>query len=281
MEQEINDIWHVLSDGTRADIPFGTDEEKMLAWNGIAICAYDAGVSVLVITINDTHLHALVRGSEARAERFRFSLQHRLRLFNREETIVVDCQAVRTRTEALSKFMYVYRNCLDFYKKLPGVYPWGSGNIYFTERQEQGVALSEFSFREQYRFIRTKKALPQEWKIDGRGRILPESFIDTGFVEQLFGSVRAFIAFLYVRKEDEASMKREINHNYLEQRSIQDLRRIGNRYSVSICGRRLVSATLDVRLRVAGKMLKENLSGKSASLAKALFLKPEDLTWLV
>ena len=256
MEQEINDIWHILSDGTRADIPFGTDEEKKLAWNGIAICAYDAGVTVLVVTINDTHLHTLVRGSETRAERFRFALQHRLRLFNRDDTIIVDCQAIKTRKEALSKFMYVYRNCLDFYRKLPGEYPWGSGNIYFAERQERGIKLSEFSFREQYRFIRTKKALPQEWKIDGKGRIMAESFIDTAAVEHLFVSVRAFIAFQYVRKEDEAAMKMEINHNYMEQRTIQDLRRIGNRYSVAICGRRLASASLEIRLKVAGRMLK-------------------------
>ena len=35
----------------------------------------------------------------------------------------------------MAKFMYVYRNCLDFYKKLPGEYPWGSGNIYFSEHK--------------------------------------------------------------------------------------------------------------------------------------------------
>ncbi len=281
MEQDINDIWHVLTDGTRADIPFGTEEQKLLAWNAIAICAYDAGVTVLVITINDTHLHALVRGQGAKAEQFRFSLQHRLRLFNREEEIIVDCQAARTRTEVLSKFMYVYRNCLDFYAKLPGEYPWGSGNIYFAEQRQRGTALSEFSFREQFRFIRTKKKLPQYWRIDGKGRILPESFIDTDAVERYFGSARAFIAFQYVRKEDEAEMKRDINRNYLEKRRIQDMRQIGDRYSVNYCGRVLRSAPLEVRLKVAGRMLEDRMAGKSASLAKALFLETEDLKWLV
>lgn len=281
MEQEVNDIWHVLSDGTRADIPFSTDEEKILAWNSIAICAHDAGVTVLVVTVNDTHLHTLVKGPEDRAEHFRFALQHRLRLFNRDETIIVDCQAVKTRTEALSKFMYVYRNCLDFYRRLPGEYPWGSGNIYFAEIKERGTKLSEFSLREQYRFLRTKKRLPQEWRVNTNGRILPESFIDIEEVERSFGSVRAFIAFQYVRKEDEAAMKSEINRNYLEQRNIQELRRIGNKYSANYCSRNLKSAPLNIRLKVAGRMIKEGLAGKSASLAKALYLKPEDLRWLL
>ena len=110
---------------------------------------------------------------------------------------------------------------------------------------------------------------------------MPESFIDMDTVERLFGSVRAFIAFQYVRKEDEAAMKQEINRQYMEQRTIEDLRRIGNRYSINYCGRRLAAASLEVRLKVAGRMLKERLSGKSASLAKALYLKPEDLTWLL
>lgn len=281
MEQETTDIWHVLSDGTRADIPFGTDSKKLLAWNGIAICAYTTGVKVLVVTVNDTHLHALIKGSAGQAEGFRFSLQHRLRIFNDDEGVFVDCQPAGTRTSALSRFMYVYRNCLDFYRKLPGEYPWGAGNIYFAERKERGTGLSSFSYREQFRILQTRIKLPQEWKIDVSGRILPESFMDIDAVEQLFGSVRAYLAFQFVRKEDEAAMKREINRSYLDQRSIEELRKIGNRYSVNYCGRCLKSASMEIRLKVAGRMLKERLSGKSVSLAKALYLKPEDLNWLV
>ena len=59
------------------------------------------------------------------------------------------------------------------------------------------------------------------------------------------------------------------------------MRKIGDRYSVNYCGRVLRSAPLEVRLKVAGRMLKERVAGKSASLAKALFLETEDLKWLV
>ena len=280
MEQEVTDIWHVLSDGTRADIPFGTEQEKILAWNSIAICAYTTGVRVLVVTINDTHLHTLVRGTREQAEPFRFSLQQRLCYFNREDNIIVDCQAANTRTEALSKFMYVFRNSLDFRRLLPGNYSWGSGNIYFAELEGRGTKLSEYSYREQFRMLRTRKKLPQEWRVDVNGRILPESFIDIEGVEGLFGSPQAFLAFQYVRKHDETAMKNEIYRNYREQRSIEELRMIGNRYSVNYCGRRLKSAAFEIRLKVAGRMLNEHLSGKSASLATALYLKLEDLNWL-
>ena len=100
-------------------------------------------------------------------------------------------------------------------------------------------------------------------------------------VEQLFVSVRSFIAFLYVRREDEVTLKQEIHRNYLESRSIQDLRRIGNEHCVQACGKTLVKVNVRVRLAIAATMIREGIAGRSASLAKALLLKPEDLNLLV
>ena len=200
-------IWHVYSDGTRADIPFDTDEDKVYAWNSIAVSARIAGVRVLVATVNDTHLHSLVCGEEESAERFRQLLQQRM--------------------------------------------------------------------------FHTREQLPDEWRYDADGRILPESFIDYAYVEELFKSVRAFIAFQYVRKEDEARMKQEIHRRYLEHRTIQDLRRIGNRHSKNLCGHALKNAPFQVRLKVAVRLLHDGHAGKSPTLAKALFLRPDDLRFLV
>lgn len=281
METEVNDIWHVYSDGARADIPFGSEEGKITAWNSIAVCAGKAGVSVWVATVNDTHLHALVRGSRERAEGFVNSLEHRLGRMFPEDKIILACRPVTSRTEVLSTFMYVYRNSLDFYRKLPGEYPWGSGNIYFSEVRPRGQRLADLSRRQQVKLLRTKARMPEEWRVDADGKILPESFIDVDTVERFFGSVRAFIAFLYVRKEDEAAMKQQFQRQYLEHRSIQELRKIGNRLCANYTGRFLKYAPLEVRLKVASRMLKEGITTKSPSLAKAVFLTPEDLNRLL
>lgn len=195
MEETVDDIWHVFSDGTKADIPFDTDEDKVYGWNSVAICAEIAGVKVWVVTVNDTHFHSLVKGSAERAERYRCVLQQRLQR--------------------------------HFFK---------------------GRKVSDLSWREKYR---------------------------------LFRSARAFIAFLYVRKEDEAAMKQEIYRDYLESRSIQELRKVGNKFRVNYCGKTLVNAPFDIRLKVAGRLLKDGLASKNASLAKALFLKPDDLHYLL
>ena len=280
VQKKMEAIWHVYSDGTRADIPFDADEDKVYAWNSIAISAKIAGVRVLVATVNDTHLHSLVLGEEDRAERFRRIQQQRLSTHYQD--IYLACNLVPTRDDALSKFMYVYRNCLDFYQKLPGEYPWGSGHIYFSEKKHfnQGRLIGNLSLREQQRMFNTREPLPADWRYDADGRILPESFIDYAYAEELFRTVRAFIAFQYVRKEDEAKMKQEIHRRYLESRTIQDLRRIGNRHSNSYCGRTLAKASLGIRLKVATRMLRDGDSGRSPTLAKALYLKPDDLRLL-
>lgn len=279
----MEDCWHVFSDGTRADIPFNTVEDKVFGWNSVAVCADIAEVRVWVVTVNDTHFHSLVNGTGERAERYRRLLQQRLRRHFPDENIHVACKLVGIREKVLSRFMYAYRNCMDFYRKLPGEYPWGCGHLYFSEHRHffKGHRIGGLSWRERIRLFRTKHPLPPHWQMDGDGRILPECFVDYEAVEHFFRSPRTFIAFLYVRKEDEAAMKQEIYQDYLESRSIQELRKTGNRYSVNYCGKTLVNAPFGIRLKVAGRILAEHLSGRSPSLAKALFLQPDDLKFLV
>ena len=283
LDEVVKDIWHVYSDGTRADIPFDTDEDKLFAWNSIAVCAEIAGVQVWVSTVNDTHLHTLVKGVEVRVKRFRNVLQQRLQTQFPGQGIYFTCDPVETHDEVLIKFMYMYRNCLDFFRNLPGEYAWGSGNVYFSEKRHffKGRRIGDLSVREQRRLFHTKISLPADWVCDYDGKILPESFIDYEAVERFFRSVFTFIAFMHIKKDDEARMKQLVHRRYLESRSIQDLRRLGNEICVRSCGRKLSKASLQTRLDVAVEMLRRGLSGRSVSLAKALLLKPEDLQLLV
>lgn len=282
-DEAVENMWHVYSDGTRADIPFNTDEDKLYAWNSVAVCAEIAGVRVWVLTVNDTHLHSMVKGVKVRIKRFRNVLQQRLQKWFPGQGIYFACDPVEMHDEVLIKFMYVYRNCLDFFRKLPGEYAWGSGNIYFSEKRHffKGRRIGDMSVRERRRLFHTKTAIPAHWMCDYEGRILPESFIDFVAVEQFFRSVFTFIAFMHIKKDDEARLKQQIHSRYLESRSIQDLRRLGNGICVRRYGRKLSKASFKTRLDVAVEMLRRGLSGRSASLAKALLLKPEDLQLLV
>lgn len=289
-DEMVENYWHVFSDGKRADIPFLTDEDKIYGRNSVAICAYQCETSILAVTINDTHLHVIIRAPEEKATRFKENLRNRLYSYFKKgghperigKGLYFACEPVCSRTELKQKIIYVLRNCLDFFPFLPGEYPWGSGNIYFARSETKlGKPLGNYSKREQISILQTNTLLPQDWRIDNNGSITPASFVDYRQVEAIFITVRAFIAFLFVRKEDEEAMKRETGRCYLEYRKMEDLRQTGNRLSQNYCKHNLLTAPLEIRIKVASRMIRERLAVKSESLAKALFLKKEDLDRLI
>ena len=289
-DETVADYWHIFSDGKRADIPFLTDEDKIYARNSVAICAFQSKATILAVTINDTHLHMIVRAPEEKALRLKDSLRNRLYSYFKKggrpdrigDGLYLACDTIHTRTELKQKIIYVLRNCLDFFPFLPGEYPWGSGNIYFARSETKlGKPLGYYSKREQISILQTNTILPQDWRIDNNGSITPASFVDYMQVEAIFFSVRAFIAFLFVRKEDEEAMKRESGRTYLEYRKLEDLRQTGNRLSQNYCKHNLRTAPFEIRMKVASRMIRERQAVKSESLAKALFLKKEDLDRLI
>ena len=285
-DEKVKGYWHIYSDGKKADIPFSSDEDKTYAMNSVAICAYACGMEVICLEINDTHLHTVLYGCNPIL--FKTKLKRRITVWeNKKEDqqagdFFLACDSIETRDELLTKIIYTFRNCLDFFKSAPWEYRWGVGNLFFAKRNmAEGTPLGKLSFREQYRMLESRYNLPPHWRIDNDGLILPSSYIDAEKVERLFGSVRAFLAFLFVRKEDEIHMKQQFNKNYLEQRRIEDMRQHANGLSHDRYGHGLKVLSLEQRLDIGDSMLKKGVATKSESFAKALYLKKEDLDRLL
>lgn len=284
-DESVKGYWHVYSDGKKADIPFSSDADKIYAMNSVAICAFASGMEVICLEVNDTHLHTVLHGDNP--QDFKSKLKRRITVLERRKeessigTFFLACDGIATREELLGKIVYTFRNCLDFFKGVPWDYRWGVGNLYFASRKQEGTLLGEITFRERYRLLECRLNLPREWRISNDGLILPSSYIDAEKVERLFGSVRAFLAFLYVRREDEAHMKQQFNNNYLEQRRIEDMRQCANKISHDKYGKALKTVSLDCRLAIGSGMLKNGSATRCESFAKALYLKKEDLDRLL
>lgn len=281
--------YHIYSDGGRADIPFGTEEDKIFAMNSVAIAAFATDATVLAVEVNDTHLHSVLMctdGEGTRREIQRRQSRHFIAKGCKNslgEGLYLSCDLLNTREDVLSRIIYTFRNCMDFYKKTPWNYAWGVGNLYFADENNirHGTPLSRMSFREQYSTLLTNLKLPQNWEVDSNGLILPSSYVDYHHVERLFGSPRAFLAFLYVRKDDEQLMKQQFNKRYLENRSIMDLRKRAEDICADKFGKDLSKTRVVDRLKVASEMIKAGEASKCESLAKAVFLDKEDLLRLL
>lgn len=283
--------FHLYSDGKKADIPFCHDYLKVFAVNSLAIVAFQEGVVILCYDINDTHLHVVIRATPEAAERFRSALVIRIRKHYSKsgckdllgDGFYLACDQIIDRDELLRKIIYTFRNCLDYYRKTPWNYKWGVGDLYFSERATPNSALrlGNLSRRAQIAMLHSYAVLPRDWEYKRDGMLEPRSFVDYEHVESLFVSPRAFMAFLFVKKDDEQQMKQQFSSRYIQERNILDLRKRGNNLCNSYFGKNLKLALFEERIKVATKMLKEGSGTKSESLAKALFLKIEDLTRLL
>jgi hypothetical protein len=281
----VKGYWHVYSDGKRADIPFGRDEDKIFAMNAIPISAYHSGMEVICLEVNDTHLHTIVKGENV--DCFRTGLKKRLTThINRKDDyhtggIFLASDSIQTRDELLVKIVYTFRNCLDFYRGAPWEYRWGVGNIYFAQRTITGKAIEDIPVRVRRELLNIKQDLPGFWRVDEDGMILPSSYIDVESVERLFGSVRAFLAFLHVKKDQELRLKQSFASNYIEQRSIQDIRERANKIAHQRYDIALRELDFKSRLDIAASMIHSRTATRSESLAKAVYLKKEDLERLL
>ena len=68
--------------------------------------------------------------------------------------------------------------------------------LYFAEPRENGKALGELSVRGKKALFHTNVKLPDSWRVDNDGMLVPASFMDIRHVENLFASPKAFLAFL-------------------------------------------------------------------------------------
>ena len=284
-DEIVEGYWHVYSDGKKADIPFSRDEDKTYAMNSVAICAHVSGMVVLCLEVNDTHLHTVLRGDNP-AE-FNTKLKRRITTYEKAKAsqrhgeFYLAADPIETRDELLVKIIYTFRNCLDFFKGAPWEYPWGVGNLYFARRPKDGKPLDQLSRRERERDLACTLSLPATWRVNCEGLILPSTYVDADLVERMFGSVRVFLAFLHVKKDDEQRIKQQCSSNYLQQRSIQDMREHANRLSNTKFGKPLGGLSFESRLVIAGMMLRGGSGSRTESFAKALYLKKDDIDRLL
>ena len=284
-------FYHIYSNGTKSDLLFPTDDEKIFAVNTLAICSLASKIKVIVFIINETHFHLISHGEDTNIENYVLHIKIRISRFlickQKNKTAFgagfqIATDKIQDREECLRKIIYVYRNCLDFFKGTPWNYPWGVGNAYFNpglpSREEQPIG--NLGICEQRARFGVREKLPPHWRYDEKGMIVPASFIDVELAEQLFGSVRAFLAFLFVRKEDEAAMKQRIFYRQIEMRSIENLRALATEYTTKLFRKNIRSCSYREKIQIAGLMIKDNVAVKSASLMKAVYLNCDDLSLL-
>ncbi len=63
----------------------------------------------------------------------------------------------------------------------------------FADNKTKGLPVCKFTRREQDRIMHSREVLKDvSWEVDGYGELIPESFCDTEYLEQVFNNDQAF-----------------------------------------------------------------------------------------
>ena len=215
----IEDCWHIYSNGTLRNSLFVSSADKVYCMNLLAILAYSCSLRVLCLVVEDTHFHCVVKGGTADILRFvdilTMLLRRRYASNNTDGEIVISLDPIRDDQELMRKIIYVMRNPIEAgYPYLPTEYPWGVGNLYFTDhgaRRPEGTTIGSLTVREQRKRFNTQIRLPQDWLFNNSGMIVPSCYIDYDYVEkELFLTPKRFIAFMHVKKRDLVDLETDL-----------------------------------------------------------------------
>ncbi|NLN98905.1 MAG: hypothetical protein GX125_01350 [Bacteroidales bacterium] len=281
----VDDCVHIYSDGTCVVCLFGERQDCIRMMNLIAVTAHENDIRILMIQIMSTHFHLIASGKRTDCARFTTSLTRKLQIIilrsgKKElvrEGLKVSMDPIRTENELKNKIIYVYRNAIAAgYPFAPWEYEWGPGNILFVDHgtaAKMGMPLSELGVMQQRSLFRTKEKLPQHWRCNEEGMILPHSYLHWERVEKLFRSVRAFLAFLHQKRDQEMLLDAECARNTTTRLSESKLRKEAKERLASLFGRRsFCKASFEERTALARKLWADRRTYSLSVLSRVVLI---------
>lgn len=282
-DRAVSDCSHVYSDGTLVFGLFEGEQERIAGMNLIAVTAFLSGVKVLMVQVMTTHVHIIVSGDYIARDRFAKELKIKLsrilnkKFPNRSGIISVSNDPIAGERELMNKIIYVYRNAIAAgWNGMPWRYVGGPGDILFTDHDvlsREGVPLSDLQRRQTVHLFHTKKQLPDDWRTDERGLLLPHCWMDWKRVESLFRYSRVFIAFLHQSRDLEVSINESGIRSTVKNIQEGELRVICRKMCLDLFGKTIVSkASVEERLAIAKRIWSERLTYSVSALSRVTLL---------
>lgn len=195
--------FHISMKGLKAAIICRDNEDYGVMVKYIAVCAHRKNVIVIIYAVVSNHCHAAVLAQSyqdacAFADELKRNYAQWIQIKYLEKHILkdVDVQAILLDSDwyVRNTLAYVPRNALD--NGCPvDQYKWSGYRAMFTssDYRKKGLPVHTFTRREQDRIMHTRENLKDvPWLIDTEGDIMPESFCDSDYLEQVFNHDPAF-----------------------------------------------------------------------------------------
>ncbi len=199
-------FWHICTDGQSTEILFESDADYKFCITLIAVCSYLAGLSVIAFEVMSNHIHLIVSGSleicHCFFDLFKKKLSRYFSLAGRYVKLdSLKCNPIPIESLSMlrTEIVYTHRNGYlvnDAYT--PFSYPWGSGQLYFTNLiMPSGCrAYKDLSVREKKCICKSRlEELPDSFLV-ADGMFLPASFVKYEYGMSFFRDAHQYFSLI-------------------------------------------------------------------------------------
>lgn len=258
------EYFHVCTDGRALSWMFKDESDFIAGVNRIGICYLRTDTKVVSYVLMDNHVHFVLYGTMPECKEFitlykqligtwihvKYGLNEYLR------QLPTNILLLDTEEKLLNAIAYIDRNpIVAGYRYLPTEYPWGSARYVFKEsREKEDVKpLSAMTLRAQRALLGTRVVLPGEWRIDGKGMLCPDSFLDASVIESYFKTPARYSYF--IAKKLEGLVEHDIESSQKTFIPDIELRKIVRKIILQDYGKdRVTDLDIHARLSVARKL---------------------------
>lgn len=189
-------LYLITTDHMERKVWFRETADYKAGMNYVAVTAFRTKVMIVAFILMSNHVHFLILGTCQDAQCFirlfkqlygtYYCRKYDTSRFMRRNK--VDIREILLTDEAPERAVaYVQMNsvaariCLD-----ASGYRWGTGSCFFNDFRPKWQQLGDMSLRAQRRLLKTHVTLPQNWLLSDDGYVLPESYVNIEYVENLF-----------------------------------------------------------------------------------------------
>ncbi len=272
MGNQINDVYHVYTNGMSKSLWFHDETDFTMGMNLVPSCGIAADVTIYCFCLMSNHVHFILKGSEGRCIRFireykRLSSK-KLALRHFTESPLAGAEIgikAITNVDYLKKAIaYVMRNPVAAKLRImPWEYRWSSSYVYFADssfRLGSFCTLRDLAYFDKEKLFQTRLKLPDEYILCRDGIIFPGSYVDYRAVEKIYNSPRQLLYYLSSGND----MEEELESGILKKSRYSDPELIASMEEICselFSGKKYSSLRIEDRFRMAKELKKRYGAG--------------------
>ena len=193
-------LYHISLSSTEDELLFRSDADLARGFNYLATAILEMDARLLADGFLSTHLHclALTDSPKELIARVRYSLARcinakyaRKGTWGERNPFILEVDGFHHTLAALN---YVNRQALH-HGLSPTPFGWRhcSANAFFRKQLGKGGRIPLLPSNQRYKYLPSRNALPEQYRMDTSGLLLREDILETVHVESLYGTPRYYI----------------------------------------------------------------------------------------